>query len=114
MIDLKNKTIGQRIKALRKEKHITQSSLADIVGLSKSTVAMWETDQRIPDIVTIKKLSNIFDTPMEWFVDKPYDNDSQNVVTMLGRNGTHKKFVLNDEQLQALTSLAETMCKKDD
>lgn len=35
-------TIGERIKKLRKEKHLTQAQLGEILGVEKSAVAKWE------------------------------------------------------------------------
>ena len=39
-------SFSERIKELRKEKGITQIELADAMGLSKGTVAMWEVGKR--------------------------------------------------------------------
>ena len=38
-----------RIKQLRKENRLTQVELADKLGVSVSTVAMWETGKRTPN-----------------------------------------------------------------
>ena len=35
-------TVGERIKTLRKEKHLTQAQLGEILGVEKSAVAKWE------------------------------------------------------------------------
>ena len=37
---------SERIKELRKEKEITQVELAEAIGLSKGTIAMWEVGKR--------------------------------------------------------------------
>ena len=37
---------AERIKMLRKEKGITQVELAEAMGLSKGTIAMWEVGKR--------------------------------------------------------------------
>ena len=34
--------LGDRIKQLRKEKHLTQAQLGEILGVEKSAVAKWE------------------------------------------------------------------------
>ena len=39
-------SFSERIKELRKENGITQIELADAMGLSKGTVAMWEVGKR--------------------------------------------------------------------
>lgn len=35
--------------------------LAEKLGVGKTTISMWETGERKPDIITLKKLSEIFD-----------------------------------------------------
>jgi len=48
------------IKAARKEKKLTQEQLARGVGVSRSTVAMWETNQATPRAATLLKLADLF------------------------------------------------------
>lgn len=52
--------VGDKIKKLRNEKGIYQKDLADILSVSKSTVAMWETNKREPDLETIKNIAKYF------------------------------------------------------
>lgn len=49
-----------KIKEFRVKKGLTQAELAEIVGAYQSTVAMWETGQRIPRIASLKKLAALF------------------------------------------------------
>ena len=43
----------------RKKLGLTQSQLADELGVTKSAVGMWETGNRKPDIINLKKLAHI-------------------------------------------------------
>ena len=49
-----------RIKQLRKFFGYTQDRLSKLLGVSRSTVAMWETTSQEPDYTTLSKLSEIF------------------------------------------------------
>ena len=40
----------KRLKALRKEKKLTQTQLAEALGLQQATIAKWETGERTPFI----------------------------------------------------------------
>ena len=53
-------TFASRLKQLRKEKGYTQVTLATALGLSKGTVAMWETGKRTPDYEVVNQLADIF------------------------------------------------------
>lgn len=61
--------LGDRIKALRIEKGMMQSELANAMSVAQSTVAMWETNKREPDIETIKRLAVFFDCPVAFLLN---------------------------------------------
>ena len=53
------------IKQLRKTKGWSQAQLAKYVGVSRSTVSMWEIGQSQPDNDTLIKLSELFGTSVD-------------------------------------------------
>ena len=48
---------GSTIKALRDEKKLTQSELADRIGVSSKTISKWETAKGLPDISLLQPLA---------------------------------------------------------
>ena len=52
--------LAEKLKTLRKKKQITQIQLADELGVSKGTVAMWETNKRKPNIIMLKRIAAVF------------------------------------------------------
>ena len=52
---------GQTIKRLREDKGITQTQLAEKIGVSSKTVSKWETSKGLPDITLIEPLSQALD-----------------------------------------------------
>lgn len=54
------KKIGQFLKALRKEKNITQEALAEELNVSGRTVSRWETGSNMPDISLLAELSAFY------------------------------------------------------
>lgn len=59
---------ADRLKTLRAEKGITQVQLAEILGVTKGTVAMWETGKRQPNFETLETLSDIFDKRTDYIL----------------------------------------------
>lgn len=55
----------KNLALLRKKKGLTQMQLAKLIGVSTSTVAMWETGQRKPDYHTIVRLCDFFAVEFE-------------------------------------------------
>lgn len=52
-------TMSTTIKKYRLKKGLTQEMLANLLNVSKSTIGMWETGARKPDIIKLKKLAEI-------------------------------------------------------
>ena len=48
------------IRKYREQLGITQAELAEKCGVVKSAVCMWESGDRKPDILMLKKLTDIF------------------------------------------------------
>lgn len=63
-------TVGQRLKALRSERQLTQKQLADRLGMSKSALAMYETDQRFPKLDTLDAIADYFNVDMAFLLGK--------------------------------------------
>ena len=49
--------LGDNIKRLREERHLTQQQLADKLYVSRQTVCRWENGSRCPDLIMAKKLA---------------------------------------------------------
>ena len=55
------KTMGQIIKQLRKERGFTQEELAEQLGVTFQAVSKWENDTGMPDISQVIPLATVFD-----------------------------------------------------
>ena len=79
----------ERLKSLRKKCGYTQVSLAETLGVSKGTVAMWETGKRTPDFETLIRLSDLFDVRTDYILGKSNDSSSAKLsdddIERLGR-----------------------------
>ena len=54
-------SVGQNIRRFRKEKDLTQSELAELIGVSVQAVSKWETDVGMPDISQIVPLARVLE-----------------------------------------------------
>lgn len=52
--------IGQLIKSLRKQNHLTQQQLAEKYGVTYQAVSKWENGNNMPDISLLKQISEDF------------------------------------------------------
>lgn len=57
--------LGDKIRSLRESQGVSQKELATKIGVSTGTVAEWEADEAVPDIVALAKLSKALSVPSE-------------------------------------------------
>lgn len=66
-------TTGERIKQLRTKKGLSQSQLAELIGVKKNTVSTWERGTRKPDFPALDSMSNIFEVSIGYIVGDSED-----------------------------------------
>lgn len=52
--------IGKKIQKFREERNMTREELTDMLGVRVQTISRWENGKRIPDVLTILRLAQIF------------------------------------------------------
>lgn len=65
---MKNTTIGQRIRALRRSKKLTQAQLAKIAGVSSPAVTEWEKDSYLPKAASLDAIANKLGVTTEYIL----------------------------------------------
>lgn len=58
------------LKSLRKKAGYSQVELASLLNLSKSTIAMYEVGERMPDYDMMKRISRLFNVSMDYLYEK--------------------------------------------
>ena len=66
--------LGNNIKTLRKQVGLTQTELAEKLGVSEQTVSKWENDKCYPDVSLLPLLANIFNCSVDAVLG--IDNDT--------------------------------------
>ncbi len=62
-------TIGEKIIRERKKKGLTQQALADLCGITKRTVASYETDGRQPHHSTLMRIADVLECSSDYLSD---------------------------------------------
>ena len=85
-----------RLKDMRIEKGITQVQLAADLGVSKGTIAMWETGKRMPSYETLCSLQEYFKRHLDYILGHSEDKSSPEMteddIEELGRWETEDSF----------------------
>ena len=82
---MSNKSIGEMISSLRKEKGMTQNDLAEKMNVTDKAVSKWERNLSCPDVNSIPKLAEILGTTVEELLNaqsKKEDNKIDEIVNI--------------------------------
>ena len=85
---------GDKLRKLRMDKGLTQTALADRLGVRKSIISAYESQMRLPSLDMLVKVALMFAVSVDW---------------LLGVERTKSLDVvgLSDEQVTMLAGLAE-------
>ena len=56
------------LKSLRRERKMTQESLARVFHISQTSVSKYETGEAVPDLETVVKMADFFGVSLDEFV----------------------------------------------
>lgn len=65
-----NHMLGERLKAVRIKKELSQTDVAHATGLSPQSYSYYEKDQRSPDYETLKKLSTFLNVSAAYLLEE--------------------------------------------
>ena len=113
-------TIGERIKQLRIQCGLTQDELANCIGTTKQTIHKYETGiiSNIPSSKILIISEKLNTTPaylfgwdnIEQSTESPPKNTfDNNIVRLIGRDGTYIEKRLTDEQVKALEMMVNQL-----
>ena len=103
---MSNLKIGEKIRAKRRERDLTQEELANILGVSKAAVSKWENEESFPDITMLPQIAQIFHITMDEFFDYTLEEKPLSIV-----NEYHFGFSLDVVDRQILNYGIVEECK---
>ncbi|MEB4800723.1 LexA family transcriptional regulator [Acinetobacter soli] len=101
-------TMGQRIRALRREKKLTQGELAKIVGVSAPNVTGWEKDAYAPKADPLSRMANYFGVSTSYITNGdesgPQLDSNSAQLNVLDIEAFKKKYNIPDSEDAVLFS----------
>lgn len=93
---------GENLKKLRKEKELTQETLAEFLGVSFQAVSKWERGETYPDITLLPVIARFFDTSIDDLlgVNKSREEEQINKYLKLYDEMKLKDLTLTYEKFQ--------------
>ncbi len=62
-------TVGEKIRKTRKQKKMTQNTLAGLTGLAAITIRQYEANKYIPKIENLRKIAHALETSLSEFIE---------------------------------------------
>ena len=69
--------LGDTIRQLRTERGLSQSQLADQLGVSRQSVSKWETNTAVPDLDKLISIANLFGVSLDTLINDAPDQTNQ-------------------------------------
>jgi len=74
--------LGNTLRILRKERGYSQVDLSDIVGVTRFTVANWESGRRTPSISLLRKLSTLYNVSLDKITETETEDNIATLITL--------------------------------
>lgn len=98
--------ISDKLKALRKERGLTQSQVGDVIGAERSTIACYESGTRKPDVATLDKLARFYRVSLDYFAER---SEADIMVELLSRSNLF--FSANNVSGESKTKAMNTIMR---
>ena len=77
------KSIGQTIKALRRERNLTQEELAELLHVTGQAVSKWENETSMPDISQVVPIAKVFGVSMDTLFGTLGESDDDEAMKII-------------------------------
>lgn len=80
------KEFSEIFKGFRKNKHMTQEQIAEVLGVSPQAVSRWETSVTFPDVTLLPTIAKYFETTVDELLGITVARRLQKVCFIQGMN----------------------------
>ena len=80
-----NIKLGEKIRALRKSRNVSQEVLAQYLGVSFQAVSKWENGDNLPDVTLVPAIAMFFDVSTDELFDFNRLETEQKLSFLCGR-----------------------------
>lgn len=98
-MSLIKKSLGEKIRELRIAKKMSQKDLAEKIGIAKSVISFYESNDRCPSYPVLKEIAKIFNVTTDYLLDV----ERERTVNVSG---------LSEEDIAAVTTVIEALKRK--
>lgn len=97
--------LGTRIRKAREKCGLTQGQLANRIGVKRTSIERWESDQSVPRINKLTTMSGVLDVPLLWLLAGGESVPDQGVDEISKDGLIQAKLKLAEQHMAELSQL---------
>lgn len=97
----------EMLKYLRLRENLSQSELAEKLGVAKSTISMYEVGKREPDFETLEAIADLFNVDMNFLLGK--DGSENDRYYINAETAKAAQEIFENQELRALFDVQRDM-----
>ncbi|EPP0809183.1 helix-turn-helix domain-containing protein [Listeria monocytogenes] len=95
------------LKKLRKNENLTQDQLASKIGITRDTLANYETGRREPDFTTLKNIASYFEVSTDYLLGRDEIDNSDLLAAHIDNDLTEDERIEIEKYLKFIRSQKE-------
>ncbi|EAH3832852.1 helix-turn-helix transcriptional regulator [Listeria monocytogenes] len=95
------------LKKLRKNENLTQDQLASKIGITRDTLANYETGRREPDFTTLKNIASYFEVSTDYLLGRDEIDNSDLLAAHIDDDLTEEERIEIEKYLKFIRSQKE-------
>lgn len=107
------KTLGCRLKSLRKKMQLTGEEFGVKMNVSKPTVSLWESDKRTPNAEMLQKIANFFDVSVDYLITGKESTFTKDGYYRDPEAAEYAEYLRTRPEAKLLFSASKDMSKED-
>lgn len=100
MVDVEYVSFGQRLRAIRKEKGLSQDDFAALLGTSKQVLSRYEIGQRVPKITQVQQYAKALNVSADYLMGDSVEEAAFNALCPGDRPPFYKIFISVTEEMR--------------
>jgi len=102
--------LAKRLREERIKNNYNQPELAKILNVTKQTVSNWENNNRVPDVLTLEKLADLYDCSVDYLLGRTnerkgilneFNIDGENIIIEVSKD-VYPNGLTKDEVIKRL------------
>lgn len=100
-------SFGEKLIELRNERNITQTESAELIGITRNTLSMYERCERCPNIDIAVNVANVYNVSLDYLFGTGYKNPKKNQYSMydMGFSEEALDFLCSEENIYYVNAI---------